>query len=137
MLEAALGLITVRDDPYQHDLAILANVNRALKPGARFILGLSNGYKTIRDYTQADVESGRFDPVTLVQQNFATWTTAEGEEKQVLVGFRSYLPTEITMLLQQSGFEVEHIWGGTYGRQKINLDEYMITVVARKLRDGG
>jgi hypothetical protein len=39
------------------------------------------------------------------------------------------------MLLQQTGFEVEHIWGGTFGRQKINLDEYMITVVARKRSD--
>jgi hypothetical protein len=28
---------------------------------------------------------------------------------------------------------VEHIWGGTFGRRKINLDDYMITVVARKL----
>ena len=48
-LEAAFGFITPEQDPTQHDLAILHNVNAALKPGARFILGVSNGFKSIRE----------------------------------------------------------------------------------------
>jgi SAM-dependent methyltransferase len=132
MLEAAFGFMTPKDDPTQHDLSILRNVNAALKPGARFLLGASNAFKGIREYTQDDVESGRFDPATMLHHGPATWTTPDGEERSVMVRIRNYLPTEIAMLLRQVGFEVEHIWGGTFGRRKINLDEYMITVVARK-----
>jgi len=50
---------------------------------------------------------------------------------------RSYVPTELVMLLRQVGFEVEHIWGGTagdWGRRKIHLDEMEVMVVASKAR---
>jgi len=39
------------------------------------------------------------------------------------------------MLFRQAGFEIVNIWGGTTGswnRQKINLDEIEIMVVAKK-----
>jgi hypothetical protein len=48
---------------------------------------------------------------------------------------RSYVPTELAMLLRQAGFEVEHIWGGTagnWGRRTIQLDEMEIMVFGRK-----
>jgi 2-polyprenyl-3-methyl-5-hydroxy-6-metoxy-1,4-benzoquinol methylase len=130
-LEAAFGFMTPEQDPIQHDLTILRNVNIALKPEARFILGVSNAFKTIQDYDQQYIENGYFDPVYMIQDDFLTWTT-EGTEERAKVRHRVYFPTEIRMLLQQAQFEVEHIWGGTFSRRKINLDEYMITVVARK-----
>jgi len=80
------------------------------------------------------VESGRFDPVTMVEVYSMECDTPDGK-KSLLVRERSYVPTELVMLLRQVGFEVEHIWGGTagdWGRRKIQLDEMEIMVVARK-----
>ena len=132
-LESAFGYITPDQDPIQHDLTILQNVSAALKTGARFILGVSNGFKSFRDYDQQSVESGYFDPVHMLQEHELTWTTSEGVEERSTVRLRVYVPTEITMLLHQAQFEVEHVWGGTYGRRNIVLDGYIMTVVARKL----
>jgi SAM-dependent methyltransferase len=133
MLEAGIGFITPEQDALEHDLAILNNVNAALKPGGRFILGVSNAYQSIRAYKQEDVDNGYFDPVTMTQSYSLIWTTTEGEERQGQVRLRLYTPPELTLLLRQAGFEVEQMWGGTYGRRKIVLDDYMITVVARKV----
>jgi hypothetical protein len=39
-------------------------------------------------------------------------------------------------MLKTTGFETEHIWGGTagnWGRRSIDLDEYEIMVIACKL----
>jgi SAM-dependent methyltransferase len=137
MLEAAIGFMGVNDDPLEHDLAILSNISAALKLGGRFLLGASNAFKTVRDYTQADVEDGRFDPVRMLYQGPLTWATAEGAEQQVMVRVRTYFPTELTALLRQTGFAVEHIWGGTCERRPIRLDEYMITIIARKFAESG
>jgi len=132
-LEAAFGFITPEQDSTQHDLAILQNVNAALKPGARFILGVSNGFKSIRDYDQHSVKRGYFDAVHMLQEHELTWTTSEGIEESATVRLRIYVPTEITTLLHQAQFEVEHIWGGTDSRCNIVLDGYIMTFVARKL----
>jgi SAM-dependent methyltransferase len=134
MLEAAFGFMTPADDPVEHDLAILRNVHAALKPGARFLLGASNGYKAIRDYTQADVASGRFDPVAMVQEHELTWTAPDGTEQRGRFRVRPYMPPEIGALMRQAGLEVEHVWGGTHGRGPIGLDDYIVTVVGRRPR---
>jgi len=134
LCEGAFSLLGSEDDPIEHDLAILRNIHAALKPGARFILTAPNGCRLIRQATQEDVENGRFDPLTMVEVFTVEWDTPEGK-KSLQVRGRSYVPTELVMLLRQAGFEVEHIWGGTagdWGRRKIQLDEMEIMVVARK-----
>ena len=88
----------------------------------------------IRQASQEDVENGRFDPVTLVEVYTVEWGTPQGK-KSLQVRERSYVPTELAMLLRQAGFVVEHLWGGTagdWGRRKIQLDEMEVMVVARK-----
>jgi 2-polyprenyl-3-methyl-5-hydroxy-6-metoxy-1,4-benzoquinol methylase len=135
MLEAAFALFVVGQDPIEKDFAILRNVNRALKPDARFMLNAPNGYRMIRQFTQADVESGLFDPVTMVNVCTLTWEAADSIEHKLEARFRNYLPTEVAMYLRLTGFEVENMWGGTHGRHPINLDEYMFMVVARKVAD--
>jgi hypothetical protein len=48
---------------------------------------------------------------------------------------RWFVPSELVLMFQQTGFEVENIWGGTagnWGRRKIDLDEMEIMVVTRK-----
>ena len=101
-----------------------------------FILTAPNGCRLIRQATQEDVEGGRFDPLTMVEVSNIEWDTPQGK-KSLVVRERSYVPTELTMLFRQAGFEVEHIWGGTagdWGRRKIDLDEMEIMVVSQKSR---
>ena len=134
LCEGAFSLLGSEDDPMEHDLAILRNVHAALQPGARFILTAPNACRLIRQASQEDVENGRFDPLTMVEVFTVEWDTPEGK-RSLLVRGRSYVPTELVMLLRQAGFEVEHVWGGTagdWGRRKIQLDEMEIMVVARK-----
>lgn len=135
MTEAAFALLTPRQDPNQHDLAILRNVNTALKPGGQFLLNATNGFRMIRLMTAEDIANGNFDPVTLVNVSECTWEDAEGKEHLVLARVRNYLPTELTMFLHQTGFKVEHVWGGTYGRNPIDLDGYIINMHSRKITE--
>ena len=134
LCEGAFGLLGMDDDPIEHDLSILRNIHAVLQPGARLILTAPNGLAKIRQFTQSDVENGRFDPVTMVESFTVEWDTPEGK-KSVLVKERGYVPTELVMLFRQAGFEVEHIWGGTagnWGRRPVNIDEVEVMVVARK-----
>ena len=134
LCEGAFGLLGKDDDPFEHDLSILRNIRNALKPGARLILTVLNGCRRIRQYSQKDVASGQFDPVTMVETTEMEYNTPEGQ-KSVLLRERSYVPTELAMLFRQAGLEVEHIGGGTagnWGRRPIDLDEMEVMVIARK-----
>ena len=134
LCESAFGLLGLEDDPTEHDLDILRNIHIALKPEARFILTARNGFSAIRRLSQADLESGRFNPLTLVETFNKEWQTPEGK-KSSLVKERRYLPSELARYLRQVGFSVEHVWGGTAGRwarRTLELDEAEIMLVARK-----
>lgn len=134
LCEGAFGLLGLDDDPDEHDRAILRHIAHALKPGARFILTCLNGYNLIRRYTQADVESGAFDPLTLMETHPMEWDAPDGKQT-VMVRERGYLPQEIVRMMREAGLRVENIWGGTagkWGRRKIELDEIEIMFVARR-----
>ncbi len=134
LCEGAFTLPGEDEDPVEHDLAILRNVHAALKPGARFVLTALNGLRTIRQFTPDDVESGRFDPMTMVETNTMDWDTPDGK-KSVTVREHSYIPRELAALVRRAGLQVEHIWGGTagrFGRRPVELDEFEIMIVARK-----
>jgi len=134
LCEGAFGLLGTNDDPIEHDLSILRNIHAALKPEARLIVTALNACAMIRQYTQKDVNNGRFDPTTLVETHTIEYDTPEGK-KGVLVRERGYVPTELVMLFRLAGFEVEHIWGGTagnWGRRQVELDEIEVMIVARK-----
>lgn len=134
LCESAFGLLGLEDDPTEHDLDILRNIHIALKPGARFILTALNGFSAIRRLSQTDVESGRFNPLTLVETFNKEWQTPEGK-KSILVKEHRYLPSELVRYLRQVGFAVEHVWGGAAGRwarRMLELDEAEIMIVARK-----
>jgi cyclopropane fatty-acyl-phospholipid synthase-like methyltransferase len=135
LCEGAFSLLASEDDPIEHDLAILLNIHAALEPGARFILTALNACRVIRQATQENVESGRFDPLAMVEVSIIEWDTPAGRKSRQ-VRERSYVPTELVVLFRQAGFEVEHIWGGTagnWGRRELNLDEMEIMVVAWKV----
>ncbi len=134
LCEGAFGLLSSTDKPIEHDLAILRNINAALRPSAKIILTAPNGFEKIRKYSQKDVENGKFDPLTTVENFIMECETPSGT-KRVTVRERGYIPTELILLFSQAGFKVEHIWGGTAGnwrQQQINMDEIEIMTVARK-----
>jgi len=134
LCEGAFGLVTLDEDPEAHDAAILRNIHAALKPGAPFVLTALNGLRAIREFSQEDVKSGRFDPLTLVETYPMEYETPQGTQS-VLVREKKRLPGELAKLCRQCGFEVAHIWGGTAGawrREMVDLDEMEAMIVARK-----
>jgi SAM-dependent methyltransferase len=134
LCEGGFGLLGSGDHPLEHEVAILRSIHNAVKREARIIVTLLSAFKMIREYSQGDVESGKFDPVMMVEVHPIEWDTPEGK-KSVLVRERGYVPTELYMIFGKAGFQVEHIWGGTagdWGRRKIKLDEFEVMVVARK-----
>jgi cyclopropane fatty-acyl-phospholipid synthase-like methyltransferase len=134
LCEGAFGLVGTGEDPDAHDPAILQHIFAALKPGAPFILTALNALRAIRECTPADVASGKFDPLTLVETYEMEYETAEGT-RSVIVWEKKHLPQDLKRLCQQAGFQVLHLWGGTagnWGRRTVELDEMEVMVVARK-----
>ena len=137
LCEGAFGLLDVEDDPEQHHSAILRNINAALPVGASFLMTTLNGYRKIRAITQENVDSGEFDPVTMVHHVTEEWDIPDGK-RSMAYKERLYIPPELVRLFESEGFRVEHIWGGTagnWGRRKINLDEIEVMIVAKKAAD--
>ncbi|TAK28378.1 MAG: class I SAM-dependent methyltransferase [Chloroflexota bacterium] len=137
LCEGAFGLVGNGEDPEEHDRLILHNINAAMPIGGRLVMTTLNGYAGIRHHTQVDIESGRFDPVTMVEHVKEEWDLPEGK-KSIAYQERRYTPPELVRLFEQVGFQVEHIWGGTagnWGRRPIDLDEIEVMIVARKSRE--
>jgi SAM-dependent methyltransferase len=132
LCEGAFGLLGSLDDAIDQPLAILRNVSAALKPGAKCLFTVLNGYALARNYNQKDVEQGRFDPLSLTERSGCKPAGYEGETP---LRERGFVPTELVLLFGMAGLNVIHIWGGTAGgwnRQTIGLDEIEIMVVAQK-----
>ncbi len=134
LCEGSFGLLGSADDPWEHDYAILRNINASIKPKAKFILTALNGCAMIRHYAQKDVKSGKFDPLIIVKTHPMEYETPKGK-KSVVLKEKGFVATELTMLFRLAGFEVENIWGGTagsWGKRKLDLDEIEIMFIGRK-----
>src|SRR5512136_27456 len=132
LCEGAFGLLGREDDTLELPLAILNGVARALKPGARCLFTVLNGYRMARQHSQADVEQNAFDPLTLSEVSDVSIPGVTSAMRE-----RAFVPTELQLLFRTAGLNVLHIWGGTAGdwkRGKINLDEMEIMVVAENGR---
>lgn len=135
LCEGAFGLFNLGDDPEAHSRAILHNISAALKREARFVLTTLNPYSKIRQYTQADVNSGRFDPVSLVEIQDEEMSTSGGKSLQLRYQDRRFFPSELKWMMLETGLRLEHVWGGTagnWGQRPIDLDEIEYMAVARK-----
>jgi SAM-dependent methyltransferase len=132
LCEGAFGLLSATDDPIDQPLAILKNIAGCMKPQAKVILTVLNAMKMIRQYSDEDVASGRFDPLTL--SDSYPFAPREGME-EIKVRERSFMPTEMEMLCRMAGLTVLNIWGGTagnWGKRTIDLDEFELMIVAEK-----
>lgn len=133
LCEGGFGLLNPGEDGDAHDLAILRTIAAALKPGAPFVLTALNALRAIRKATQADVDAGRFDPLTLNQLTDATMDTPTGPQTFTMRE-HTHLPQDLARLCREAGFSVHHLWGGTagnWGRRPVDLDEMEVMVVAR------
>lgn len=132
MLEAAFALVNPGVDAVEHDLAILSNISTSLKAGGGFVLEAPNALNSIRGKTQTDVDEGLLDPVTMVAHCPCSWTTPEGESKELVTRIRSYFPSEMRLLFEQVGLEVKHISGSSRHRTSVKIEVPTFTVIARK-----
>lgn len=135
LCEGACGLLGSGDDPIGQPRSIIENAAGAMKPGARCVFTVLNGFALARKYTQAGVEDGLFDPLALTERSECVVPGAEGAR---VLRERGFVPTELVFLFGQAGIEVTDIWGGTAGswsRRPMDLDEIEIMVVGTR-RDG-
>ncbi len=135
LCEGAFGLLGAADDPYEHDVAILNNINRSLKKGAKFITTLLNATRIIRSSSDEDVETGRFQVVDLVTFTPVEIENGSGDREVIDLRERYYTAPELRRILVATGFQVEIICGGTAGawhRRLPALDEFELMAICRK-----
>lgn len=132
LCEGAFGLLGAADDSLEQPRAILRNIARALKPGAKAIFTVLSAAHHIRMFKDEDIAAGTFDYATLVESG--TMAPRDGAEA-VPTRERAFVPTEFRLLCALEGMPVESIWGGTagdWGRRPVKLDEYEFMAVARR-----
>jgi SAM-dependent methyltransferase len=137
LCEGAFGLLGARDDAIGQPLSILRNVAAALKPNAKCLFTVLNGFAMIRRHPQADVGQGIYDPMTCAERSECDPAAAPDPP---LMRERGFVPTELVLLFSLANLDVLNIWGGTagnWGKRPIDLDEMEIMVLARKVEEGG
>jgi cyclopropane fatty-acyl-phospholipid synthase-like methyltransferase len=135
LCEGAFGLLGQGDDPTGQPSAILRRVEAALKPSAKCLFTVLNGFAMARRHSNADVVQNIFDPLGLTElSDVQPRPLAGGGEMRE----RGFVPTELTLLFRAAGLQVLNIWGGTagnWGRRPVDLDEMEIMVLACKAPD--
>lgn len=137
LCEGACGLLASGDDPIEQPLAILRNVARAMKPGAKCLFTVLNGCALIRKHDQADVNGGLFDPATLSARSECT---PPGSGSAAPLRERGSVPTELVLLFAVADMRVLGLWGGTagaWGKRPLDLGEIEIMVLASKTPAAG
>lgn len=132
LCEGAFGLLSAADDPWDQPLAILANISRALRPGAPVALTALSAPGMFRRWSDDDVAAGRFDPATSVETS--EMPPREGADP-VTVRERGFTPSELSLLFRLAGLGVTHVGGGTAGDwaiRPLKLDEIEVMVLGRK-----
>ncbi len=134
LCEGGVGLLDAGSDAEQHDSAIFRNVGNALSPGAPFLLTAMNAYAIIRQMSDLQIAEGRFNPANMVSTYEDEWDLPGGT-RVMRIYERLFIPPEMVRLLNESGFAVDNVFGGTAGhwaRRPLSLDEVEAMYVCRK-----
>jgi SAM-dependent methyltransferase len=129
LCEGAFSLLDAGADSDAHHRGILSNIRRSLEPGnRRFLLTALSALRMIRQFTDEDVAAGRFDPVTTTE----TTTYEDDAGGSFTLREKGFMPAELVAVLEDCGFIVDHLWGGTAGswnRSPLRLDEIEVMTV--------
>ena len=132
--QGSFGLLAVDDDPLTHEQSILRNLAVVLKPGAPLLMTVRNVFELVRQYSDKDIANGTFDPYTLTRTvSLGEWYP--GFDPEIKVKEKCFTPMELRMLLENNGFSVELLCGGTAGnwdRHTLSLDEIELMVRCRR-----
>lgn len=113
---------------------ILKNAARALKSTGKFIFTTLNGL--YRLFHPSNSETERFDLMTMRSHDLFTYADDDGNEHQIVINERYYMPSEITWLLKSLGFQKIEIFAaklGAFSREdKLTPDDFEMLVVAEK-----
>lgn len=132
LCEGAFCLYEEGIDPIKYHSSILRNINKMLKSNGKFILNALNGFKLIRQYSDSDIENGIFDPISISE--IMEHTLENGQK--IILKEKYFLPSEIIKLLEDTGFKVLNIWGGTAGswnKKPLKLDEMEMMIICEKV----
>jgi len=135
LCEGGFGLIGQKEDPEEHDLAILRNIAAHLKPGGPFLLTAMNAYAVIRQMKHELIGEGRFDPATMVSSYEDEWTLPEGT-RVMKIRERLFIPPEMVRMLREAGLRCDRVFGGTagsWGQRPLQLDEIEAMYVCRRI----
>ncbi len=134
LCEGGFGLLSAHDDPETHDTRILRCIAAHLESGAPFLLTTLNGFALLRQMQDEHVESGRFDPITMLAEYEDEWRLPEGT-RLMRIRERLILPNEVVAMLRAARFRVDHVFGGTagdWGQRPLKLDEIEVMYICRK-----
>ncbi len=134
LCEGGLCLFSESDDIWGKDMAVLANMSEALKPGGRFMLTVLNAFALIRSASDESVASGEVDLFTLTSK-FTNECGPEGAKVQIRGTERYYTPPEMVRMVNRIGMKIDAIYGGTTGnwrRGDILLDEIEFMAVGTR-----
>jgi len=127
LCEGAFGLAG-DDDGHRR---ILAGINRALRPGAPFVLTAINAFSAARNQDPAS----RFDPYTATSSWRQTFQNPGGEARMFEMHCTAFTYRELKWLLEGAGFEVLSAYGcvaGRFERKPLDLGDIEIMIVARR-----
>lgn len=127
LCEGAFGLAGDEDGHRQ----ILAGINRALKPGGRFILTAASALNVARNVDKFEA----VDPYTSTLMFRETINSPTGEQREVQLYTTAFTYRELKFLFEEAGFEVEAGYGciaGRFERKPLTFDDFEIMIIARK-----
>lgn len=143
LCEGAFSLMETDEMNYQ----ILANAEKALKPGGLFVFTCLNAlfplYHSVKDFINQNtaddyLESSEniFDLMTFRDHSKLTIVDDKGKKKTMNCNERYYAPSEIHWLLRSLNFSTIDILGcgtGVFHRNKtLSTDDYEMLVIAKK-----
>ncbi|NLY52401.1 MAG: class I SAM-dependent methyltransferase [Firmicutes bacterium] len=143
LCEGAFPLMETDEMNYE----ILKNAGKALKTPGKFIFTTLNGLYRLFHFSHQSLE-GRpqevadnsqdeyFDFMTMRSRDLLTFTDDDGNQHQVVVSERYYIPSEITWLLKSLGFQKIDIFGaklGAFSREDpLTIEDFEMLVIAEK-----
>jgi len=134
LCEGALCLFEETDDIWAKDMAIFANIADSLDPGSPFLVTVLSAFKPIRQFSDAEVNDGKFNLLTLSIREENS-VDRNGVRATVCGIERYYTPPEIVRMVNRVGLKIDNIYGGTAGdwrRGPIKLDEFELMAVGHR-----